>query len=507
MLATSVPVQTPVPRRRRRGPVLAAVAGAALIFTTSMAQAVPQEGFADLVDKVKPAVVNIATQQQAAARRSDSDESQFQMPPELRGSPFEDFFRRFMEPPQGERRGGNGPESGPGTASALGSGFLIDPTGYVVTNNHVVQNASKIQVTLADGRKFDGTVIGRDDKTDLALLKVETREALPFVEWGNSDKARVGDWVLAVGNPFGLGGSVTAGIVSARGRDIQAGPFDDFLQVDAPINRGNSGGPLFDRNGGVIGVNTAIYSPNGGSIGIGFAIPASLAKPIIDELRTNGRVDRGWLGVSIQPVSKEIAESLGLKEEKGALVSTVQPDSPAAKAGVRQGDVIRSIDGKTVDQFRDVPRLVASAGPNKTAKLGVWRDGKDTTLDVRLGQMPNDQLASADRDAPAPGNARQPTSSVLGATLAPLTRQAKEQLGLEGDVKGAVIRNVERGSKAAEAGLTAGDVIVRVGDKDVTSPSDVVNSVKAAEKAERKAVLLLINRKGVGERFVAVPVV
>jgi serine protease Do len=506
-----IQIERAAPRAAQRkwfGGTVAALAGAVLIFSTSLATAAIPDGFADLVEKVKPAVVNIATTQQVAARRGGQ---QFQIPPELRGSPFEEFLRRFMQPP-GSGGGGDednndsaGPDNGPGTAMALGSGFIIDPTGYVVTNNHVVQNADKIQITLADGRKFDGHVVGRDDKTDLGLVKIDTDQSLPYVSWGDSDKARVGDWVLAVGNPFGLGGSVTAGIISARGRDIQSGPFDDFLQIDASINRGNSGGPSFDRNGQVIGINTAIYSPNGGSIGIGFAIPSSVAKPIVEQLRTQGHIDRGWLGVSIQPVSKEIADSLGLKDEKGALVATIQPNSPAAKAGVKQGDVIRSIDGHTVDQFRDVPRLVANAGPDKSMSLGVWRDGKEIKVDAKLGAMPSEQTASADEGDKAQGAPEPKSSSVLGLTLAAITPQAREQLGLPADTKGAVVRNVKRGSAAADAGLAPGDIIVKAGDKAVAGPRDVVDSVRAAEKSERKAVLLLVKRQA-NERFVAIPV-
>jgi len=500
--------------RRRRAGVATAFAFVALVFTSAFAVAAPPpEGFADLVDKVKPAVVNIATTLKSDGEGRVRGRQQFQIPPELRGTPFEDFLRRFFNQRGGNDEEGNndddsGSGSGPGRAMALGSGFIIDPSGYVVTNNHVIQNASKIQVTLSDGRKLDAHLVGRDDKTDIAVLKVETKETLPYVSWGNSDKARVGDWVLAVGNPFGLGGTVTAGIISARGRDIQSGPFDDYLQIDAPINRGNSGGPSFDRNGEVIGINTAIYSPSGGSIGIGFAIPASLAKPIVDQLRERGHIDRGWLGVSIQPLTKEIADSLGLDQAKGALVAGVNDGSPAAKAGVRQGDVIRSVNGEQVDQFRDLARLVANAGPDKKIDLGVWRDGKQMSVPVALGKMPSDQTASADeRHEPGPGRRGEQAkpASVLGLQLATVNRQTRQRYDLPEEAKGAVVLDVKAGSPAADAGFNSGDIIVKIGDKSVTSSRDVVDAVQTASKENRKAVLFLVQR-GTNQRFVALPV-
>jgi serine protease Do len=492
MLDTAIPSSAPC---RRRGMTAAALAVATLVFTVPPAFARPgPEGFSDLAEKVKPAVVNISTTQRVAQAEGGSP-MQFEVPPGLRGSPFEEFFRRFGRP-----GGPEGDEDAPGgVRSALGSGFIIDASGYVVTNNHVIQDAEKVAVTLSDGRKLDAKVVGRDDKTDVALIKVESDKPLPFVPWGDSDKAKVGDWILAVGNPFGLGGTVTAGIVSARGRDIQSGPFDDYLQIDAPINRGNSGGPTFNMNGEVIGINTAIYSPTGGSIGIGFAIPASLAKPIVEDLRTKGRVDRGWLGVSIQPMSKEIAGSLGLDGDEGALVLGVTPDSPAAKAGLKQGDVIRSVDGKKVAEFRDLARLVAGAGPEKNVKLGVWRDGRETQVSVALGQTPSEKVASAE---PGRGKAAPEKASALGLALAPVTRETRQRYNLPDDAKGAVVVDVKRGAPAAEVGIRAGDIITRVGDKAVSAPEDVIAAVKGAK--DRKAVLLLVTRQG-NERFVAVP--
>lgn len=493
---------------RRRTGAIAALTGVALVFSTSLSFAAPPDGFAELVDKVKPAVVNIASTQKAevAAERPGGG-GQFQVPPGMRGTPFDEFLRRFFQAPGGGGGMGNDDESpapGPGRSMALGSGFIIDPSGYIVTNNHVIANASKTQVTLPDGRKFDARVIGKDDKTDIALLKVDSDEKLPAVEWGDSDKARVGDWVIAVGNPFGLGGTVTAGILSARGRDIQAGPFDDYLQIDAPINRGNSGGPSFDRNGQVIGINTAIYSPNGGSIGIGFAIPASVAKPIVDQLRDKGRIDRGWLGVSIQPVTQEVADSLGMEDAHGALVAGVNASSPAAKAGLKQGDVIRAVNDHKLVEFRDLPRLIATAGPDKSVKLDVVRNGKEMPVQVALGRMPSDQTAKADDQSEGRGGKASPATNVLGLALAPLNKQVRARLELPDDAKGALVVEVKRDSPAADAGLAPGDIVVKVGDKNVTSPRDVTQSVQDASKAKRKAVLLLIQREG-NERFVAVP--
>jgi serine protease Do len=480
----------------------AATVAATLVFAIPPASARPApQSFSDLVEKVRPAVVNIAIEQRTASGSRGS--SEFQVPPGLRGTPFEEFLRRFMQPPgTGEPDNDRGPRG-----MALGSGFIVNADGYVVTNSHVVRESSKVTVTLHDGRKFDAKVVGRDDKTDIALVKVETDRPLPFVTWGDSDATKVGDWILAVGNPFGLGGTVTAGIVSARGRDIQSGPFDDYLQIDAPINRGNSGGPSFNMAGEVVGINTAIYSPNGGSIGIGFAIPSSLAKPIVAELRSKGYVERGWLGVTIQPMTGDIAESLGLPRGRGdgsggALVVNVAPHSPAAKAGLRQGDVIRSVDGKPVAEFKDLARLVAAAGPNARARLVVWREGREQIIAVALGRMPEDQTAAANDSAPQERPEAAAARS-LGAALAPVTREARQRFGFDESAKGAVVVDVRRGSAGAETGLMPGDLIVKVGDRTVSGPRDVVDAVQAASRQNRSSVLLLVARQG-SERFVAV---
>lgn len=361
--------------------------------TNTPASAASMPGsFADLVQRVKPAVVNIATTEKVDGRS--------EMAPDMPGMPFPpdspmgEFFRRFFGP------GATMGQSRPREVHALGSGFIIDPDGYVVTNNHVIDGADEITVILEGGDRLEAKVVGRDAKTDLALLKIDADEPLPYVSFGDSDAARVGDWVVAVGNPFGLGGSVTAGIISARGRDIHAGPFDDFLQVDAPINRGNSGGPLFSTSGEVIGINTAIYSPNGGNVGIGFATPSSLARTVIAQLREKGSVERGWLGVTIQSVTDDIADSLGLDEAEGALVSKVLPDSPAASAGLQQGDVILALNGQRITRFKTLPRLVAEAKTGKPATVTVWRDGREKDVTVTIGRMPEDtaSLMGSDRD-------------------------------------------------------------------------------------------------------------
>jgi len=491
-------LESPTKSPRRRGLGAAGLALAAtLVFAIPPASARPgPEGFSELVEKVKPAVVNIATTQRVAA--DPRTPLQFQLPPGLRGSPFEEFLRRFGQPGLPDDDDQGSPGAG---RQALGSGFIIDASGYVVTNNHVIQGADKVEVTLSDGRKLDAKVVGRDDKTDVALVKVESDKPLPFVPWADSDKTKVGDWILAVGNPFGLGGTVTAGIVSARGRDIQSSPFDDYLQIDAPINRGNSGGPTFNMNGEVVGINTAIYSPNGGSIGIGFAIPASVAKPIVEELKAKGHVDRGWLGVTVQPMTPEIAASLGLPEPEGALVLSVTPDSPAARAGLKQGDVVRRVDGKTVKEFRDLARLIAGAGPEKTVTLDVWRGGREATASVSLARLP-DQTASVETPERAAPEAR--SAARLGASLAPLTKETRERFQVPADAKGAVVVDVKRDGAAAQAGLRAGDVIARIGDKEVSGPRDVIDTLNAAAKSERKSVLMLVKRQG-NERFVAVP--
>ncbi|MGK9165301.1 DegQ family serine endoprotease [Inquilinus limosus] len=463
---------------------------------TSIVPAAPGS-FAGLVRQVTPAVVNVSTTEHpSASQMADEDEGgrMRQFPP---GSPFDEFFKRFFDEQQPGRRGprGGGGDSDP-VIHGAGSGFIIDPAGYIVTNNHVVKDADNITVTLNDGTVIPAKVVGTDEKTDLALLKVDTDKKLTAVEWGDSDAAQVGDWVIAVGNPFGLGGSVTAGIVSARGRDLHSGPFDDFLQIDAPINRGNSGGPSFDTSGKVIGINSAIYSPSGGSVGIGFAIPSNLAKTVIAQIREHGSVQRGWLGVQIQQVTPEMADALGLDKARGALVADVQEDSPALKAGLHQGDVITSYDGKPVNQLSDLPRLVADTAAGKTVPVEVLRNGKTETISVEIAKLPaSQQVASAEENGPA-------VDDQLGLSLSALTPKVRREYGVPDDVDGVLVTGTREDGPARETGVGPGDVIVRVGSEAVKTPSEVAKQVKAAKEADRNAVMLLINRQG-DQRFVA----
>ncbi len=447
----------------------------------------PRPGsFADLVEAVAPAVVNISTT--GTERRPEYAFREFSLPP---GSPFEEFFKRYFD----EEMPGRGGTPAERETRAVGSGFIVSPDGYVVTNYHVVRNADKISVVIHDGGTYPATLKGVDDKTDLALLKIDAGDSLPYVEFGDSDTVRVGDWVVAIGNPFGLGGTATTGIVSARGRDIQSGPLDDFLQIDAPINQGNSGGPLFDATGKVVGVNTAIYSPNGGNVGIGFAIPASLAKNVVDQLKENGRIDRGWLGVQIQGVTKEIAEGLGMDEARGAVVADVVADSPAARAGLRPGDVILSFNGSPIKQLRDLPRLVADTAQGSSAKLQIWREGGEHKLDVKVGASP--EVVDLAQTAPTAAGEK----PKLGLTLGELNGDTRRRYGVADGSTGVVVLNVDPDGPAAEAGVRPGDVITMVGTKNVSHPQEVVAAVEHGGK--RDTVVLLVIRDGT-RRFVAV---
>ena len=447
---------------------------------------------APLVDKVRPAVVNISTTQRMMADRGEVPDMPYPMFPP--GSPFSDMFRHFFESP------GRGTTPAPARrVTSLGSGFIVDPAGFVVTNNHVVGKAEEITVTLQDGAQLKAKLIGRDEKTDLALLRVDAGKPLPHVAFGDSDVSRVGDWVIAVGNPFGLGGSVTAGILSARGRDLQFGPFDDYLQIDAPINRGNSGGPSFNLAGEVVGVNTAIYSPNGGSVGIGFAVPSNLAKKVVDELRDKGTVSRGWLGVQLQEVTAPIAESLGLDKPRGALVTEVTRKSPAEKAGMRQGDVVIEFGGQVIDKLRDLPRAVAEARIGGDVKAIVWREGKQMPVTVTVGGQRAEAAAAVNDDQPGQAERGQ-----LGLALAALDGVARQRYGLGEESKGVVVVGVRPGSAAAQQGLQPGDVIVTVAGDQVSKPDEVVAKVTEAQSANRKSLLFLIERRG-ASRFVALP--
>jgi serine protease Do len=473
------------------------------IFSTSAHAQVNNEvrkvaqpiGFADIVERVKPSVISVKVninEKTAKNESSDSgDDSPFQP-----GSPMERFFRRFGggDLPPGLR----GNPRGRGMVTGQGSGFFISADGFAVTNNHVVDGADKVEVTTDDGKTYSAKVIGTDARTDLALIKVEGGSNFPFAKLSEG-KPRIGDWVLAVGNPFGLGGTVTAGIVSASGRDIGNGPYDDFIQIDAPVNKGNSGGPAFNTEGEVMGVNTAIYSPSGGSVGIAFSIPASTVKSVIAQLKDKGSVSRGWIGVQIQPVTPDIADSLGLKKAEGALVAEPQANGPAAKAGIESGDVITSVNGETVKDARELARTIGGLPPGSAVKLNVLHKGQDKVVNLSLGQLPNTLEAKADTDNGDKGGATRGTDVPrLGLTLAP----ANSVAGAGKD--GVVVTDVDPKSAAAERGFKEGDVILEVAGKSVANVGDVRDAITAARSDNKNSVLMRI-KSGGSSRFVAVP--
>ncbi len=488
------------PRRSLRAALLGAVAivalgaaalengwlaPAAAVAATTQASAGPAS-FADVVDRVKSSVVSVKVK---LADGGDADTESQGMPHFPPGSPFDHFFKRFGMPDDND---GDSPmpHRHPHLTSAQGSGFFISSDGYIVTNNHVVDHATEVTVTTSDGKTIAAKVIGTDAKTDIALLKVKDAGSYPFVNFA-SQSPRVGDWVIAVGNPFGLGGTVTAGIVSARGRDIGSGPYDDFLQIDAPVNHGNSGGPTFNTDGEVVGVNTAIFSPSGGSVGIGFAIASDVVQNVVQQLKDSGAVARGWLGVEIQPVTPDLADSLGVKNASGALVAKETANSPAASAGVKIGDVITAVNGDAVADPKDLARRIAALGPQKTAELAIWRNGAEQTLSVKLGAMPMDKEASA--EAPAKAEESTPFAR-LGLSL-------ERARGGEG----VAIADVDPNGVAADHGLQAGDVILEAGGKPVTRPSEVADAFAAAKADGHKSLLLRV-KSGDAVRFLALPV-
>jgi serine protease Do len=479
----------------------------------------PWTGYADLIEQVMPSVVAITATRSASNHlvgdqpggrefhRQGPGWQEFGWQGE--GGPDSEMMKRFMERFFGQQFGEQMPHfaqpmppGGPNMEApvAMGSGFVIDKEGRIVTNYHVVDGAEEVTVTLHDGKELTGKVIGKDEATDLALVKVDADAAeLHPVTFADSDRVRVGDPVIAIGSPFGLGGTVTAGIVSAEHREIGAGRYDDFLQIDAPINRGNSGGPTFDLKGEVIGVNTLIQSPSGGNVGIGFAIPANLVKEVVAELETSGTVERGWLGVHIQGIDQDLASGLGLPTDKGALVAEVTEDSPAAKAGFKQGDVILKFDGKSVERLTDLTRMVADVKPGNDANVVLWRDGKESTVEVKIGQMPSeDQVV-----ATAEQSGEQADTPKLGVMLAKLTPETRSSLNLPEDAKGVVVTDVQPGSPAAEKGLQPGDVIVEANRKQVNDPKMVADAVREAAKRGDEAILLLVQRDG-QDRFVAI---
>ena len=482
----------------RAGAVLlaAALIVPAALPAVAQARAAP-DSFADLAEKLLPGVVNISSSQTVQSHNERQGPEIPTFPP---GSPFEQFFRDFLDRNRPNQHGEHGPQTPPHKTQSLGSGFIVDTSGIVVTNNHVIDGADEITVTLQDNTVLKATLVGRDERTDIAVLKVASDKPLPALSFGDSDRSRVGDWVLAIGNPFGLGGSVTAGIVSARGRDIQQGPYDNFIQTDAAINRGNSGGPLFNLDGEVIGINTAIYSPSGGSIGIGFSIPSNLAKTVVAQLRDFGRAKRGWLGVKIQQVTPDIAESMGLKEAVGALVANVEDGGPAQAAKLRGGDIILKFDGQEVKEMRTLPRIVAETEIGRDVPVTVWRDGHELTLTAKVGELPDEQkVATAAPDRPVPSH---PTELPdLGLTLSAITQEARDHYQLGDDQKGVLITDVAAGSSAAERGVKPGDVIVEVQQQEVNTPADVVERVERVRKTSRKSVLMLIQSQD-GPRWV-----
>ncbi len=496
-------------RHRLVGAVRAAALLGAAVGLTGCAQpqtaSVAVPSFAPLVQAVLPAVVNVSALQRpskAALAEPGPDTGRARHAAaegRLPRSTLDDMLRRFFD--QERKKGG---PSLPGLA--LGSGFVIDPRGYVVTDDHVLENADAVTVTFNDMSQHTARIIGRDSMTDLALLKIDAPGPLPYVRWGDSDAVRVGDWVLAIGNPFGLDNTVSSGIVSARGRDIHAGPYDDFLQIDASINRGNSGGPTFNLDGAVIGINTAIYSPNGGSVGIGFAIPANLAKPVVEQLEQNGRVRRGWLGVQIQEVTPEIAQSFGRADLAGALVAGVSPGGPAARAGIEQGDVILKVDRHDIVRMRDLPLIVAETPIGEPAEVTVWRHGRDLSLHPVIGEMPASS-AVAELE-PSVGQADTAARAQLGAglKLASLTHDRRRQLRLPAQVDGVVVTAIDPGSPLAAFDILPGDVIETIDRQHVASPAAAFARLAAAAAGNRQSVLLLINRHGTSH-FLALPLV
>jgi serine protease Do len=442
-----------------------------------------------LVERVSPAVVNVSAQMASDAgalpeRSADQGDEA--------GTPFDELFRRFFD-----NRGT--PQPGR-EVMALGSGFIVDPAGYIVTNNHVVGKAEKITVILQDDSRHPAKVVGRDEKTDLALIKIDSKERLPFVTWGDSEQAKVGDWVVAVGNAFGLGGTVTAGIISALGRNINEGPYDDFIQIDAPINRGNSGGPTFNLAGEVIGINTAIYSPTGGSVGIGFAVPSNTANGVIAQLKDKGRVTRGWLGVAIQRITPAIARSLGMDPDHpaGALVAAVTPNSPAAKAGIKQGDVVVGAGGHPIKNLNDLPRRVAAAPLGQKFDMTIRRDRKESTIAATIAEMPESQ-----QQAGASPSGRDEEAASLGLQLSSITPELRSQLRIPKEVEGVVITKVAPDSPVAAIGIAPGDVIVSVAQEPAKTPQQAADALKQA--AATGNILLLLNRHGTSQ-FVALTV-
>jgi len=498
----------PALHRRLRLFGAAMTIGAASVFATAPALARGPDGIADIAEKVIDAVVNISTSQTVEAKSGGGDRGAApQVPP---GSPFEEFFDDFFKNRRGGP-GGSGKESNrefqPRKTNSLGSGFIVDTAGVVVTNNHVIADADEINIIMNDGTKIKAELVGVDKKTDLAVLKFKPVKPLTAVKFGDSDKLRLGEWVIAIGNPFSLGGSVTAGIVSAKNRDISQGPYDSYIQTDASINRGNSGGPLFNLEGEVVGVNTLIISPTGGSIGLGFAVPSKTVVGVVDQLRQFGELRRGWLGVRIQQVTEEIAESLSIKPARGALVAGVDDKGPAKPAGIEPGDVVVKFDGRDIKDPKDLSRVVADTAVGKEVDVVVIRKGKEETKQVKLGRLEENEKAKEAALKPKEDPAEKPvTQKALGLDLAALSKDLRTKYRIKESVKGVVVTGVDSGSDAAEKRLSAGDVIVEVAQEAVANAGDIRKRVDQLKKDGKKSVLLLV-ANGEGElRFVALSV-
>jgi serine protease Do len=504
-------VATRAPSHRLR-PLMAAICLGAASVLASPILSVPvlargPDGIADVAEKVIDAVVNISTSQTVEAKGGSGGEGRGATPQLPPGSPFEEFFDDFFK----NRRGGPGSPRGggdmqPHKTNSLGSGFIIDTAGIVVTNNHVIADADEINVIMNDGTKIKAELVGVDKKTDLAVLKFKPLKPLVAVKFGDSDKLRLGEWVIAIGNPFSLGGTVTAGIVSARNRDIASGPYDNYIQTDAAINRGNSGGPLFNLDGEVIGVNTLIISPTGGSIGIGFAVPSKTVAGVVDQLRQFGELRRGWLGVRIQQVTDEIAESLNIKPARGALIAGVEDKGPAKPAGIEPGDVVVKFDGKDIKEPKDLSRVVADTAVGKEVDVVIIRKGEEQTRKVTLGRL-------EDTDKPTPASVKTPepaekpvTQRALGLDLATLSKDLRSRYKIKDSVKGVIITNVDGTSDAAEKRLTAGEVIVEVAQEAVSNAADVKKRIDQLKKDGKKSVLLLVSNAEGELRFVALSV-
>jgi len=482
------------------GTLPASAADTGHMMAQTAARQMRPASFADLAKRLKPAVVYVEAIHKLAAKAEAQGQGEFGLPPFAQNAPFRQFWRRFFGPDaDGAFKWPSPPKSG--ARIAAGSGFFIDASGLIVTNNHVIDDADKIVVRTNDGKRYVAKLVGRDTKTDLALLKISGDHEFPHVSWGDSDRTKVGDWILAIGNPFGLGGTVTAGIVSARGRDIRSGPYDDYLQIDAPINSGNSGGPLFDMNGQVVGINTAIYTPNGGNVGIGFAIPSKIAKSIIIQLKEHGSVVRGWLGVEAQPVTPEIAKSVGLSKPQGSIIVRVLPGSPAAKAGLKQGDVILAFDNKPVVRSRDLPMLVGSATPGHRYETKIWRNGRSIERSVVLAKQSATKMASTT----SPKSGTHSLISGMGMTVAALSDETRAAYGISKGVEGVLVVDVTPEGAALEGGIRPGDVIVSIGENAVATPADVRRQLTTAAANKHHAVLFLINRMG-AQLYVGLPI-